>query len=88
MVDGGSISWKIHKQETVSLSKISTKLNLSQPAAQEVAYLCETLRDFWYQQSEAAAFKKIEDELACIAMNENAMRKKFSRHIDIRFFGR
>ena len=45
-------------------------------------YLRETLRDFGYSQSTATGI--FEDNLACIAMSENPVRRKFSRHIDIR----
>ena len=50
-------------------------------------YLRETLRDFGYSQSTATHI--FEDNLACIAMSENPVRRKFSRHIDIhRYFVR
>jgi len=51
-------------------------------AAQEVVYLRETLHDFGYSQSIATDI--FEDNLACIAMSENPVCRKFSRHIDIR----
>jgi len=41
-----------------------------------------TLRDLGYSQSTATDI--FEDNLACIAMSENPVRRKFSRHIDIR----
>ena len=42
-------------------------------------YLHETLRDFEYPQSTTTDI--FEDNLACIAMSENPLRRKFSRHI-------
>ena len=59
------------------------KPNLSaSQAGQEALYLRETLKDFGYQQQQAT--KIYEDNLACVAMSENPVRRKFSRHIDIR----
>ncbi len=43
---------------------------------------CEILRDFGYTQT--APTHIYEDNLACVAMSENPVRRKFSRHIDIR----
>jgi hypothetical protein len=42
----------------------------------------EILRDFGYAQT--APTHIYEDNLACVAMSENPVRRKFSRHIDIR----
>ena len=42
----------------------------------------EILRDFRYAQT--APMHIYEDNLACVAMSENPVRRKFSRHIDIR----
>ena len=42
----------------------------------------EILRDFGYTPT--LPTKVYEDNLACIAMSENPVRRKFSRHIDIR----
>ena len=51
-------------------------------AGQEAIYLRETLTDFGYSQFKATLL--YEDNLACIAMSENPVRRKFSRHIDIK----
>jgi len=61
---------------------VSAKFVAADQAAQEVVYLRETLSDFGYQQSTATDI--FEDNLECIAMSENPVRRKFSRHIDIR----
>jgi len=58
------------------------KLNLSQPAGQEAIYLRETLTDSGFSQIKATLL--YEDNLACVAMSENPVRRKFSCHIDIR----
>ncbi len=44
--------------------------------------MCEILRDFGYAQT--APTHIYEDNLACVDMSENPVRRKFSRHIDIR----
>jgi len=49
---------------------------------QEVLYLREILLDF--HQPQTSPTTVYEDNLACIAMSENAVRRKYSRHIDIR----
>jgi len=64
------------------LRSVSHFVLKSVSAAQEVVYIRETLRNFGYPQSTATDV--FEDNLACIALSENPMRRKFSRHIDIR----
>jgi hypothetical protein len=44
----------------------------------------EILRDFGFAQTVPTQI--YEDNLACIAMSENPVRRKFSRHIDIHRF--
>ena len=44
----------------------------------------EILRDFGHAQT--APTRIYEDNLACVAMSENPVRRKFSRHIDIRHY--
>jgi hypothetical protein len=49
---------------------------------QETLYLREILRDFCVPQIKTTCI--YEDNLACIAMSENPVRRKYSRHtIDI-----
>jgi len=45
-------------------------------------YLRETLTDFGFSQNKPTLLYK--DNLACVAMSENPVRRKFSRYIDIR----
>jgi len=82
MMNGGSISWKSHRQDNVSLSTSEAEFVAASQAAKEVVHLRETLHDFGYQQS--AATDILEDNLVCIAMSENPVCRKFSRNIDIR----
>jgi len=82
MMNGGPISWKSHRQDNVSLAISEAEFVAASQAAQKVVYLRETLCDFGYSQSTATDI--FEDNLACIAMSENPVRRKFSRHINIR----
>ena len=85
IMNGGPISWKSRRQDKISLSTSKKEFIASSQAAQEVVYLRETLKDFGYEQH--AATEIYEDNLACIAMNETLVCRKFSRHIDIcRYF--
>jgi len=65
------------------LQKLNSSQLASQPA-QEVVYLREILRDFGCPQCTATGI--FEDNLACIVMSQNPVRRKFARHIDIRQF--
>jgi len=87
MMSGGPIFWKSRRQDNVSLLTSKAEFVTASQASQEVVYLRETLRDFGYIQT--AATDIYEYNLACIAMSENPMRRKFSRHINIhRYFVR
>ena len=49
---------------------------------QEVVYLREILNDFGFPPT--GPTRVYEDNLACVAMSENPVSRKYSRHIDIR----
>ena len=51
-------------------------------SGQEIIYICAILSDFGFTQSQPTLV--YEDNLACIAMSINPVRRKYSRHIDIR----
>ena len=78
----GPISWKSRRQDNVSLSTSEAEFVAASQAGQKALYLRETLKDFGYQQKNST--EMYEDNLACVAMSENLVRRKFSRHIDIR----
>jgi len=82
MMNGGPISWKSRRQDNVSLSTSEADFVAASQAAQEVVYLREALRDVAYQQCTTTGI--FEDNLACIALSENPVRQKISRHTDIR----
>jgi len=82
MMNGGLISWKSRRQNNVFLSTSEAEFVADSQAGQKALYLRETLKDFGYQQQNTT--EMYEDNLACVAMSENLVRRKFSRHIDIR----
>ena len=81
-MNGGLISWKSRRQNNVFLSTSEAEFVADSQAGQKALYLRETLKDFGYQQQNTT--EMYEDNLACVAMSENLVRRKFSRHIDIR----
>ena len=82
MMNGGPISWKSPRQDSVSLSTSKAEFVAVSLTGQEAIYLRETLTNFGFSLSEATLL--YEENLACVAMSENPVRRKFSRHIDIR----
>ena len=82
MMNAGPISEKSQRQNIVSLSTSEAEFVVAIQAGQEAIYLRETPIDFGYSQTEATLL--YENSLACIAMSENPVHRKFSCHIDIR----
>jgi len=81
MMNGGPISWKSRHQDNVSLSTSEDEFVAASQAGQEAIYFRETLTNFGFSQTKATFL--YEDNLACVAMSENPVRRKFSSHIDI-----
>ncbi len=79
---GGAVSWKSRRQDCVSLSTSETEYVAASQCGQEVIYLREILRDFGFPPT--GPTRVYEDNLACVTMSENPVRRKYSRHIDIR----
>ena len=84
MLNGGAISWKSRRQDSVSFSTSEAEYVEASQCGQEVLYLREILRDFKFFVPQLQPTCIYEDNLACIAMSENPVRRKYSRHIDIR----
>jgi len=76
-MNGGPISWKSRRQDNGFLSTSEAEF----VAASLTGPIRETLTDFGFSQTKATLL--YEDNLACVAMSENPVRRKFSRHIDI-----
>ena len=81
MMNGWPISWKSRQEDNVSLSTSEAEFVAASQTGQEAIYLRETLTDFGFSQTKATLL--YEGILACVAMSENPVRRKFSRHIDI-----
>jgi hypothetical protein len=82
MMSGGAVSWKSRRQDCVSLSTSEAEYVAASQCGQEVVYLREILNDFGFPPT--GPTRVYEDNLACVAMSENPVRRKYSRHIDIR----
>jgi hypothetical protein len=82
MMNGGPFSWKSRRQDNVSLCTSEAKFVAASQAGQDAAYLRKTLTDFGFSRTKATLL--YEDNLACVVMSENPVRRKFSCHIDIR----
>jgi len=82
MFNGGAVSRKSRCQDSVSLSTSEAEFVAASQRGQEVLYLREILLDFHQPQSGPTTV--YEDNLACIAKSKNDVRRKCSRHIDIR----
>jgi hypothetical protein len=82
MLTGGAVSWKSRRQDCVSLSTSEAEYVAVSQCGQEVIYLREVLRNFSF--TPIGPIRLYEDNLACVAMSENPVRRNYSRHIDIR----
>jgi hypothetical protein len=81
MMNGGPISWKSRHQDSVALSTSEAEYMTVSEVGKEILYLCAILHDVGYAQT--ASTNIYEDDLACITMSTNPVRRKSSRHIDI-----
>ncbi len=75
MLNGGAVSWKSRRQDCVSLSTSEAEYVAASQCGQEVYYMREILREFGYAQT--APTHIYQDNLACVAMSENPVRRKF-----------
>ena len=82
ILNGGAISLKSRRQHNVSLSTSEAEYVAASQCGQDVLYLRGMHSDFAVPQSDPTAI--YEDNMACIAMSENPVRRKYSRHINIR----
>ena len=64
------------------LAVVESEYVAASQCGQEVVYLRWILRDFGFIR--IGPTQVYEDNLACVAMSENPVRRKYSRHIDIR----
>lgn len=80
MLNGGAISWRSRRQESVSLSTSEAEYIAASQCGQEVVYLREILRESFFEQMEETLV--YEDNRACILMSENTVSREKSRHVE------
>ena len=78
MLTGGAVSWKSRRQDCVSLSTSEAEYVAASQCGQEVVYLREILRDFGFIP--IGPTQVYEDNLACVAMSENPVRRKYNSY--------
>jgi hypothetical protein len=83
MFGGGPISWSSRLQPTVALSSAEAEYMAASSAVQEATYLRQLLKDMGYPQLEAT--KIMEDNQGCIALSENPVLHKRTKHISIKY---
>ena len=82
MMNGDPTSWKSRRQDSVALSASEAEYMVVSEVVKGILYLRAILRDVGYTQT--ATTNIYEDNLVCITMSTNPVRRKSSRHIDIR----
>jgi hypothetical protein len=82
MFNGGPISWKSRRQDSVALSTSEAEYMAASEGGKEVVYIRAILQDFGFAQHGPTDL--FEDNLAAVTMSINPVRRKYSRHIDIR----
>jgi hypothetical protein len=80
---GGPVSWESRLQPSVALSTCEAELMAACAATQEAVHLRQLLKDLTFVQSDPTRLKV--DNQGTIALAENGMMNKRSKHIDVRF---
>ena len=80
---GGSVSWQVKKQPTVSLSSCEAEYKGLAAAVQEAIFLRGLLRELRYEQFEPTTIG--EDNQSCIKLATNPVLHKRSKHIDTKY---
>ena len=83
MLNGGCVSWSSKLQPTVALSSAEAEYMAACAGVQEAIYLRRLLNDLGYKQDQATVI--YEDNQGCIALSENPVLHKRTKHIDIRY---
>lgn len=85
MIDktGGAISWASKLQPTVALSSAEAEYMAACAAVQEAIHLRLLMHDLGFEQKEATVI--YEDNQGCIALSDNPVFHKRTKHIDIRY---
>lgn len=83
MINGGGVSWGSKLQPTVALSSSEAEYMAASAAVQEALHMRSLLSSLGTEQH--GATKIYEDNQGCIAMSENAISHRRTKHIAIRY---
>jgi hypothetical protein len=83
MISGGCVSWMSKLQPTVALSSAEAEYMAVCAAVQEAIHMRSLLRDLGCQQDQPTII--FEDNQGCIALSENPVHHKRTKHIEIRY---
>lgn len=83
MLAGGAVSWGSKLQPTVALSSAEAEYMAACSAVQEAVYMRRLLSGLGYQGDVPTII--YEDNQGCIALSENPVLHKRTKHIDIRY---
>jgi hypothetical protein len=81
--DVNTIDWKAKQQDVVALSSAESELISACSATQSAVYIRQLLVDLGFKQDEPTMI--MEDNQACIAMSNNQIIQKRTKHIDVRY---
>ncbi|EWM20187.1 gag-pol polyprotein [Nannochloropsis gaditana] len=81
--DINTIDWKAKQQDVVALSSAESELISACSATQSAVYIRQLLMDLGFKQDEPTVI--MEDNQACIAMSNNPIIQKRTKHIDVRY---
>jgi hypothetical protein len=82
-LNSGAISWGSKLQPTVALSSAEAEYMAVSSAVQEGVHLRQLLGDLGYRLDEPTTI--YEDNMGCIALSNNPVFHKRTKHIDIRY---
>ena len=83
MMESGAVSWGSKLQPTVALSSAEAEYMAACGAVQEAIHLRQLLNDLGYVQDKPTVI--FEDNQGCIALTENPVFHRRTKHIDIRY---
>lgn len=83
MLSGGAVSWASRLQPTVALSSTEAEYMATSSAVQEAVYMRRLFFDLGFEQVEPT--KVHQDNQGCIALSNNPIYHKRTKHIDVRF---
>ena len=80
---GAAVNWGSQRQTTVALSTVEAEYMALTAATQEALFVRQLLAEFFMQQTEPSVM--MDDNQGCIALSQNKMTTKRSKHINVRY---